>query len=139
MTRRLPAERKMTLNIPLFLITLHRMKKSYEIFKLTRICHIAIWVEAQKAQIGLTQYYNCKKSAMSGLAASNLLLVCGVGAVTYTRNAWKGAILHRYRHAATAIWWTERHHIPPAAEAATTPRKRGERESHRKRLRLQRE
>jgi hypothetical protein len=61
---------------------------------------------------------------MSGLTASNLPVLCGVGAVTCTRNAGKGAIQHRYRHAATASWWTERKHIPPTAEAAATPRKR---------------
>jgi hypothetical protein len=42
--------------------------------------------------------------AMSGLTASNLPVICGVGAVTCTRSARKKAMQHRYRHAATASW-----------------------------------
>jgi hypothetical protein len=76
---------------------------------------------------------------MSGPTASNLTVVCGVGAVTCTRNAQKRAIRHRYRHAATASWWTERKLIPPTIEATGTPRKRCERKSRRERPRLQRE
>jgi hypothetical protein len=45
-TRQSPAEGRTTVNIPLFLITLHRMSKSHEIFKLTSLCHTAIKTEA---------------------------------------------------------------------------------------------
>jgi hypothetical protein len=48
-------------NQPLFLITLDRSEKSKDIFKLTNICHIAVKVEAYRAQSGLTQCYNCQK------------------------------------------------------------------------------
>jgi hypothetical protein len=48
-------------NLPLFLITLPRTKKSQEIFRLTGLCHIAIRVEAYRGQSGLTQCYNCQK------------------------------------------------------------------------------
>jgi hypothetical protein len=48
---------------------------------------------------------------MSGLTASSLPAVCGVVAVICTWSAWKRATQHRYRHAATASWWTERNLI----------------------------
>jgi hypothetical protein len=70
-------------------------------------------------------------SAMSGLTASTLPVVCGVRAVTCTRNAQKRAMQHQYQHAATASWWKERNLIPPSIEAAATPGKRCERESRR--------
>jgi hypothetical protein len=59
-TRRSPAEGTTTVNIPLCLITLPRASKSQEIFKLTSLCHVAIRVEAHKAQTGSTQCYNCQ-------------------------------------------------------------------------------
>jgi hypothetical protein len=58
---------------------------------------------------------------MSGLTASNLPVVCGAGAVTCSRSARKRAKQHRYRHPATASWWTERNLIPQTIEAAATP------------------
>jgi hypothetical protein len=60
-TRRSPAEGTSTVNFPFFLMTLPRTSKSIEIFKLTSLYHIAIRVEAYKAQTGLTQCYNCQK------------------------------------------------------------------------------
>jgi hypothetical protein len=42
----------------LFLITLPRMAKSHEIFKLSSLCHISISVEGYRAQTGLTQCHN---------------------------------------------------------------------------------
>jgi hypothetical protein len=39
---------------PLFLITLPRTSKSYEILKLMSLCHIAVRLEAYKAQTSLT-------------------------------------------------------------------------------------
>jgi hypothetical protein len=56
-----PAEGTSTVNLSVFLITLPRMSKSQEILKLTSLCHIAIRVEAHKAETGLMQYYNCQK------------------------------------------------------------------------------
>jgi hypothetical protein len=84
-----------------------------------------------KAQTGLMQCYKFQKLAMSGLTASTLPVVCGVGAVTSTRNAHKRAMQHQYRHAATANWWTERNLNPPSIEAAVTPGKRCGTESSR--------
>jgi hypothetical protein len=76
---------------------------------------------------------------MSGLTARNLPTVCGTGEVICTRNVQKSAILHRYRHAATAIWWVTTTLIPPTIESATIPRKGCKRESSRGRPRLQQE
>jgi hypothetical protein len=45
----------------LFLITLPRMAKSQEIFKLSRLCHISISVEAYRAHSGLMQCHKCQK------------------------------------------------------------------------------
>jgi hypothetical protein len=47
------------INLPLFLITLRRNEKSQTIFKLNGLCHIAIRVEAYKAQNNITYCHNC--------------------------------------------------------------------------------
>jgi hypothetical protein len=60
-TRRSPPEDPKTLNLPLFLVTLPRTAKSQEIFKLSSLCHIAIKVEAYRAQNALTQCHNCQQ------------------------------------------------------------------------------
>jgi hypothetical protein len=70
---------------------------------------------------------------MSGLTASNLAVVCAVGADTCTRDDRKRAIQYRYRHAETASLWTERNLIPLSIEAAGTPRNRCDGESRRER------
>jgi hypothetical protein len=70
---------------------------------------------------------NCQNSAMSGLTARKLPVVCGVG----------GGHLHKECPAAS--WWTERNLIPQTIEAAGTTRKRCEGESRREHTRLQRE
>jgi hypothetical protein len=54
-THQSPAEGTIPINIILFLITIPRTSKFREIFKFTSLCHIAIRVEAYKAQIGLTE------------------------------------------------------------------------------------
>jgi hypothetical protein len=58
-TRRSPPEESETINLPFFLITLPRRAK--EIFRLTSLCHIAIRVEAYRAQNGLAQCQNCQQ------------------------------------------------------------------------------
>jgi hypothetical protein len=58
------------------------------------------------------------------LTACYLPVVCGVGAITCTRNAPKRA---------TVSWWTEQNLIPQTIEAAGTPRNRCQRESRRER------
>jgi hypothetical protein len=39
-TRRIPTEGTNNVNLPLFLITLHRTAKSQELFRLTNLCHM---------------------------------------------------------------------------------------------------
>jgi hypothetical protein len=60
-TRRSPSDGSTTINLPLFLITLPRTTKSQEIFRPQSLCHIAISVEAYRAQNGLTQCHNCQQ------------------------------------------------------------------------------
>jgi hypothetical protein len=60
-TRRSPPERSKTINLLVFLITLLRTTKSQEMFRVPSLCHIAIRVEAYRAQNGLTQCHNCQK------------------------------------------------------------------------------
>jgi hypothetical protein len=102
----------------LFLITLPITTKSQEIFKLTGLCHIAIKVEAYKAQTGLT----AKSSVMSGLTAGNPPVACGAGAATYTRSARKKRMLHLHHHAATASWRREKLHTRQTIGVAATRR-----------------
>jgi hypothetical protein len=52
---------RVRVNLPLFLITLLRNTKSQEIFRLNTLCHVAIKVEAYRAQNSLTQCYNCQQ------------------------------------------------------------------------------
>lgn len=59
--RRSSTEGATARNLPLFLITLPWTAKSQEIFKLPSLCHIAIGVEAYRAQTGLTQCHNCQQ------------------------------------------------------------------------------
>jgi hypothetical protein len=60
-TRRSSPEDPKISNLPLFLITLPRTAKSQEIFRLPNLCHIAIRVEAYRAQSSLTQCHNCQQ------------------------------------------------------------------------------
>jgi hypothetical protein len=60
-THRSLSEGNQTADLPLFLITLPRAAKSQEIFRLTALCHIAIGVEAYRAQNSLTQCHNCQQ------------------------------------------------------------------------------
>jgi hypothetical protein len=60
-TRRSPPNEPKTLNLPLFLVTLPRTAKSQEIFQLPCLCHIAIKVEAYRAQNALTKCHNCQQ------------------------------------------------------------------------------
>jgi hypothetical protein len=60
-TCRSPPEEFKIINMLLFLVTLMRIAKSQEIFHLSSLCHIAIRVEAYRAQKGLTQCHNCQQ------------------------------------------------------------------------------
>jgi hypothetical protein len=59
-THRSPPDVSNTLNLPLFLVTLPKTAKSQEMFHLPSVCHIAIKVEAYRAQTAITQYHNCQ-------------------------------------------------------------------------------
>jgi hypothetical protein len=60
-TRRSPPEESKIINLPLFLVTLPRTAKSQQIFRLSSLCHIAVRVEAYRAQNALTQCHNCQQ------------------------------------------------------------------------------
>jgi hypothetical protein len=60
-TRRSPPEESKIINLPLFLVTLPRTAKAQEILRLSSFCHIAVRVEAYRAQNALTQCHNCQK------------------------------------------------------------------------------
>jgi hypothetical protein len=60
-TRRSLPEDPKIINLPLFFVTLPNTAKSQEIFRLPSLCHIAIKVEAYRAQNGLTQCHNCQQ------------------------------------------------------------------------------
>jgi hypothetical protein len=59
--RRLPSDGSTIINLPLFLITLPRTTKSQEIFRLQSLCHIAVRVQAYRAQNVLKQCHNCQQ------------------------------------------------------------------------------
>jgi hypothetical protein len=59
-TRRSSPEDPKIINLHLFLVTLPKTAESQEIF-LPSLCHIAIKVEAYRAQNGLTQCHNCQQ------------------------------------------------------------------------------
>jgi hypothetical protein len=50
-----------TINLPFFLITLPRMAKSQNFFRLQSLCHIEIRVKAYRAQNGLVQCHDCQQ------------------------------------------------------------------------------
>jgi hypothetical protein len=60
-THRSSTDGQTSINLPLYLITLPRTLKSQDIFQIRSLWHIAIKVEAYKAQTSLTQCYNCQK------------------------------------------------------------------------------
>jgi hypothetical protein len=60
-TRLSPPEEPKVINLPLYLITLPRNEKFQEIIRLSSLCHVAIRVEAYRAQNSLTQCHNCQQ------------------------------------------------------------------------------
>jgi hypothetical protein len=77
--RRSPPVESKIINLPLFLVTLRRTERSQEIFRLSSLCHIAIRVEAYRAQNSLTQCHNCQQFGHFWANASNLPAACGSG------------------------------------------------------------
>jgi hypothetical protein len=123
-TCRSPAEGTTTVNNPLFLITLPRMSKSHEIFKLTSLCHIAIKVEVYKAQTGLVQCYYCQKfcHVSAKWKQPHHYMWCG-GSHLHEVCPEKGSTAS-IPTCCTCKWWMQRNLIPPTIEAGGTPRKR---------------
>jgi hypothetical protein len=111
-TRRSPPEESKIIYLPLFLVTLSRTAKTQENFRLSRICHIAIRVEAYRAQSALTQCHNCSSSATSGQTESSLPAACGAEAVTNTRRAPRKEIRLPLQYAAIVGWRKEKNSIP---------------------------
>jgi hypothetical protein len=137
-TRRTPQETKI-ITLLLFLITLPRTPKSQEIFRLQKLCHIAIRVEAYRNQNSLTQCYNCHSLATYGQTASSHPAVCGAGPDTCTRSAPRKRKHFLHLHAATAGWRTVRNRTPPTIGDAATRRRSCRRRSYRGHPKPQRE
>jgi hypothetical protein len=99
-TRRSPPEESKIINLPLFLVTLPRTAKSHKMFRLSSLCHIAIRVEAYRAQNALTQCNNCQQF---GHVWANCKQP--------PRCLWCGRHFHKdcpHQHAVTAGWRRER-------------------------------
>jgi hypothetical protein len=107
-------------NLPLFLITLPRTARSQEIFQLTALCHIAIGVEAYRAQNGLTQCHNCQQygHVWANWKQPPRCLWCG--GATCTNCAPKKKKLPPIQLVVTASWWRERSSIQPTIGAEST-------------------
>jgi hypothetical protein len=110
--RRSPSDGSTTINLPLFLITLTRMTKSQEIFRLQNLCHIAIRVEAYMLRMVLRSAITASSSAMSGQTANSLPTACGAEAVICTRSDPRKGIHHPPQCAATVSWQKEKNPIP---------------------------
>jgi hypothetical protein len=135
---RSPAEGKVTENIRLCLKILTRDQSPMRYSTWWSFAILQSRWRRTMSRLVSRSVTTANNSTMPGLTASTLPLVCRVGTVTCIMNFRKMAIHHQYRHAATAIRWTEGNLIPLTVEAAGTPRKRRERESRRESPRLQR-
>jgi hypothetical protein len=114
----------------LILITLPRTAKSQEIFRLTALCHIAIRVEAYRAQNCLMQCHNCQQfgHVWANCKQPPRCLWCGGG---HLHKECPEKTLLPHQHAVTASWRRERKPILPIIEAADTPRRSCRRGNHR--------
>jgi hypothetical protein len=99
-------------NLPLFLVTQPRGEKSQEIFKLNSLSHIIINMEAYRAQIGLTQCYNCQQFGHVWANCKQPPNVYSLGAAISTGNSPKRITGSPYELAATASSQKERSHTP---------------------------
>jgi hypothetical protein len=67
-------------NLPLFLVTLRRNRKSQEVFKLASLSHVIIKVEAYRAQTGLIKCYNYQKFGhVWGKTGNTHCILCSSG------------------------------------------------------------
>jgi hypothetical protein len=79
-----------------------------------------------KLRMVLRSAITAKSSVTSGKTASNLPVVCGSEAVTYTRSVLRKEIHLPRQHAVTVGWRTERKPIPPIIGAADTRRRKSQ-------------
>jgi hypothetical protein len=116
---------------------LPRTAKAQEIFRVPSLCHIAIRVDAYRAQNGLTQCHNCQQFGHVWTNCKQPLrcLWCGVSHL-HKKYPRKGLLLPR-QHAATVGWRKEKTPIPQIIGVADTRRRRCRRRSRRGHLRLQ--
>jgi hypothetical protein len=138
-TRQTPPEGTSTVNLPFFLITLPRTAKSQELFRLPNLCHIAIRVEAYKAQNGLMQCYNCQQFGHVWANFKRTPVVCGVVEATCTRSARRKETRLQHQHAATANWRMRKKLTPPITGVAGTQRRSCSEGSPREHPKLQQE
>jgi hypothetical protein len=99
--RQLPQGGTQIVNLPLFLVTLARSKKSKEILKLNNLSNIMMKMEAYRAQTVSRSVTIAKRSATSGPNASKRLAVCGVEAVTCMKSAPSRPMKIQHQTAAT--------------------------------------
>jgi hypothetical protein len=102
-TRRSSSDGSAIINLPLFLITLPRTAKSQELFRPQSLCHIAMRMEACRAQNGLTQCRNCQQfdHVWTNIQATSPLLVVLRWSVTCTRSAARKEVYFPPQYAAT--------------------------------------
>jgi hypothetical protein len=122
-TRRSPSDRSTIINLSLFLITFPRTTKSQEIFRLQSLCHMAIRVEAYRAQNGLTRETTASSSATPGQTSNNLPAACGAKGVTCKRSAPRKDMHLPPQCAATVGWRKKKTPILQIIEAADTRRR----------------
>jgi hypothetical protein len=103
------------LALPLFVITLEQEEKSQQIFKLQKLNHIVLKVEAYRARTGLTQCYNCQNFGhvwVNCRQPPRCLWCCGG---------------HRHKECPEKdnknSWQKVSYHIQPTIEAASLPKK----------------
>jgi hypothetical protein len=138
-TRRSPSDGSTTIKLPLILIILLKTAKSKEIFRLQSFCHIAIRVEAYRAQNALTQCQNCQQfgHVWANCKQQPRCLWCGGGHCT--RSAPRKEIQLPTQHPATVGWRKEKIPIPPIIGAVDTRRRICKTRSRRGHPGLQRE
>jgi hypothetical protein len=118
----------------LFLVTLTRNAKSQEIFKLNSLNHIIIKVELYRAQIGLTQCYNCQNIGHVWANCKQPPNFCGAVVATCTENAPKRRIHNLLRAAAIAPY--EGNYIQLLIQDAATRKENCRGEEHNELLRV---
>jgi hypothetical protein len=118
-TRRSP-EGTTSITLPLFLITLPRIRKSQDFFKLSTSATFPSRYSHTNPKTPSRNVTTARSLTTSGLIANNLPAACGVGVATNTKIARKKGTQHQHKHAATASWLKKRQHIPPTGTPNNT-------------------